>query len=138
MVSQLLVTGGVVFVGMGVVHGVVSVIDVLRPTQFAPVDDSVRLAMKSTSVRFLKARASMWDAWLGFNISHSLGMFIFGATVVWLGLNLKDVNVSSAALAMPAVIGLIYFVLSVRFWFWAPAVAFTIATACFVMAWWSH
>lgn len=138
VVSQLLIIGGSIFVSMGVVHGLLSVVDVFRPTQFAPVDDAVRLAMKSTNVRFLRARANMWDAWLGFNISHGLGMFIFGAAAAWFGLDLEHVKVSSAALAIPVVIGLIYFVLSVRFWFYAPAVASSIATACFVAAWWSH
>jgi hypothetical protein len=138
MSSLLLIIGGLVFFGMGLVHGLVSGADVLRPTQFAPVDDSVRLAMESTTVRFLGARANVWEAWLGFNLSHSLGMLIFGAASVWLGLNLERIQVSSAALAAPVVIGLIYLVLSVRFWFWAPAVSSAIATACFVAAWWSY
>jgi hypothetical protein len=123
---------------MGIVHGLLSVVDIFLPTQFAPVDDLVRHAMKSTNGRFLRARANMWDAWLGFNISHGLGMFIFGVATAWLGLTLEHVNVSSVALTIPVAIGLIYFVLSVRFWFYAPAVASFIATACFVAAWWSH
>jgi len=138
MSSLLLTIGGFVFVGMGLVHGLVSGADVLRPTQFAPADDSVRLAMTSTTVRFLRARANVWDAWLGFNLSHSLGMLIFGAASAWFGLNLERIQVSSAALVAPIVIGLIYLVLSVRFWFWVPAVSSGIATACFVAAWWSY
>jgi hypothetical protein len=138
MSSLFLAVGGLIFVGMGLMHGLVSAADVFRPTQFAPVDDSVRLAMISTTVRFLKARANVWDAWLGFNLSHSLGMLVFGAASVWFGLNLEHIQVSSAALAVPVGIGLIYVVLSVRFWFWAPAVSSTIATACFVASWWSH
>jgi len=138
MVGPMLIFGGFIFVIMGVVHGLLSVIDVFRPTQFTPKDDSVRLAMKSTTVKFLSARANVWEAWLGFNISHSLGMLVFGAAVIWLGLNLEHFKVTSAALLIPAVIGLIYLLLSVRFWFYAPAVASAIATACFVAAWWSH
>ncbi|MBM4134512.1 MAG: hypothetical protein FJ245_12195 [Nitrospira sp.] len=138
MSKLLLICGGLVFVGMGLVHGLVSGADVLRPTQFTPVDDSVRLGMKSTTVRFLKARATVWDAWLGFNLSHSLGMLVFGAAAVWFGLNLERVPVSSAALAAPVVIGLLYLLLAVRFWFWAPAVSSAIATACFVAAWWGY
>jgi hypothetical protein len=138
MTGQALVIGGLVFVGMALVHGVVSTIDVFRPTQFTPGDDSVRLTMKSTTVRFLRARATMWDAWLGFNISHSLGMLVFGSVAVWLGLNLEHVRVSSAVLALPVIIGFAYFFLSVRFWFHAPAIASGVATICFVAAWWSH
>jgi hypothetical protein len=138
MSSLLLIVGGLTFVGMGLVHGLVSVADVFRPTQFAPVDDSVRTAMKSTTVRFLRARASVWDAWLGFNISHSLGMLIFGAASVWLGLNLEHVQASGTALVVCVVVAFSYLVLSVRFWFWAPVVASAFATVCFVAAWWGQ
>ena len=138
MVSQLFIIGGFIFAIMGGVHALLSVIDVFRPTQFAPMDDSVRLAMKSTGVRFSRRRANVWDAWLGFNISHGLGMFLFGAAAFWLGLNLENVEVARAVLAIPVVIGLAYFLLSVRFWFYAPAVGSAIATACFVAAWWSY
>lgn len=138
MVTVLVIIGGCSFALMGGGHALLSVIDVFRPTQFAPMDDSVRLAMKSTGVRFSGGRANMWEAWLGFNISHGLGMFLFGAAAAWLGLNLEHVEVARAALAIPVVIGLIYFLLSVRFWFYAPAVGSAVATACFVLAWWSH
>jgi hypothetical protein len=138
MGSQLLIIGGSIFAFMGGVHGLLSVVDVFRPTQFAPIDDLARLAMKSTGVRFSGGRANMWEAWLGFNISHGLGMLLFGAAGVWLGLNLEHVEVERAVLAIPVGIGLIYFLLSVRFWFYAPAVGSAVATACFVAAWWRY
>jgi hypothetical protein len=138
MVSLALLIGGLIFVMMGVVHGVLAVIDVFQPTQFTPVDDSVRMAMKSTTVRFLRARANVWDAWLGFNISHGIGMVVFGSAVVWLGLNLQHVASVDIALAGPVIVGFIYLLLSVRFWFYAPAVASSVATAFFVAGWWIH
>jgi len=138
MVSQLFIIGGSIFAFMGGLHALLSVVDVFRPTQFAPLDDSVRLAMKSTGVRFSRGRTNMWDAWLGFNISHGLSMLLFGAAAAWLGLNIAHVEIARSVLAIPAVIGLIYFLLSVRFWFYAPAVGSAAATACFVAAWWSY
>jgi hypothetical protein len=138
MVTVLVIIGGSIFAFMGGYHGLLSVVDVFRPTQFAPMDDSVRLAMTSTGVRFSGGRANMWDAWLGFNISHGLGMFLFGAAAVWLGWNLENVAVARSVLAIAVGIGLIYFILSVRFWFYAPAVGSAVATACFVAAWWSY
>ena len=134
MVNLYLLIGGFVFVGMGLVHGVASIVDVFRPTWFTPVDDAVRSAMKSTRVRFLRARANVWDAWLGFNISHSLGMLLFGAAAVWLGLHPELAGASAAFFVLP-VVGLLYFILSLRFWFYAPAIASLAATACFAAAW---
>lgn len=138
MASILVITGGIIFALMDCTHGLVASLDVFRPTQFTPEDDAVRLAMKSTRVRFLNARALVWEAWLGFNISHGLGMLLFGAATIWLGLHMKLVEVSTSALAFPTMISLIYFLLSLRFWFYLPTLCFALATACFAAAWWSY
>jgi len=137
MASALVIAGGSIFVLMGLVHGLVSLADVFRPSQFAPADDSVRVAMKSTTVRFLKARANVWDAWLGFNISHGLGMLIFGTAAVYLGASLEHMAVAQSALLIPATIAATYFLLSMRFWFWLPATSSAVAVICFMAAWWS-
>ena len=138
MTGQLLIAGGFVFVVMGGVHVLLSVVDVARPTQFTPTDDAVRLAMRSTTVRFSRARANLWEAWLGFNISHGLGMLLFGAAAAWLGFHADQIAPSRSVLAVPVAIGLVYFLLSVRFWFYAPAAGSGVATACFVAAWLSR
>ena len=138
MASWAVITGGFIFAGLGVVHGILAVADSFRPSQFTPINDAVRLAMESTGVRFTRGRANMWDAWLGFNISHSLGMLIFGASGVWLGWNLETIGVPRFILLIPAGVALIYFLLSLRFWFYAPAIASAVATACFLAAYWSH
>ena len=139
MVEHLLVIGGSIVALMGAGHAVVTVIDVARPTQFTPIDDSVRESMKSTGLRFARGRTNMWDAWLGFNISHGLGVFIFGAVVIVLGSNcLAPIELSKTVLLAPVVIGLIYFCLAVRFWFYLPAIGIAIATSCFMLAWLLH
>ena len=138
MVSELVIIGGSIFALMGGGHALLTLLDVFRPTHFTPEDDSVRLAMRSTGVRFTRSRANMWDAWLGFNISHGLGVFLFGAAVVWIGLNPAAVEAARSVLFIPVVIGLIYFALSIRFWFYAPAVGSAFATACFLAALWTH
>lgn len=133
MSNALLVVGGAIFVLMGVVHGALALADIVRPRWFTPADDAVRVAMRSTTVRFLDARACVWDAWLGFNISHSLGMLLFGAAALATGVQ----GAPPAAAAVAAGVGAIYVALSLRFWFWAPAAASIAATACFAVAWWS-
>ena len=113
-------------------------IDVFRPTQFTPIDDSVRDSMKSTGVRFARGRTSMWDAWLGFNISHGLGALIFGIAVVVLGNYPILIETSKMLLLLPVIAGLAYFYLAVRFWFYLPAIGISLATACFIGAWWLY
>ena len=137
MTGHLLITGGFLFVAMGLVHGLAALADVFRPARFTPVDDNVRLAMQSTNVRFLRARASIWNAWLGFNLSHGLGLLVFGAAAIGLGLGVDGLAPSRLLLAAPVAISLVYLVLALRFWFWAPSVLFALATAAFAAAWWN-
>ena len=119
---------------MGGLHALLATLDIFRPRNFTATDDSVRLAMTSTTVRFSRRRANLWDAWLGFNISHGIGMLLFGAIAVWLGVS-RNVLLTPVILALLTIIALLYFVLSVRFWFYAPALGSGIATACFAAAW---
>jgi len=69
----------------------------------------------------------MWDAWLGFNLSHSLGAILFG--VVCTNMTAKS------WLAFLAMVSVIYLVLAIRFWFNLPAIAIATATACLLIAW---
>ena len=138
MVEFLLKVGGSIVALMGTGHAVIAMIDVFRPTQFTPIDDSVRDSMKSTGLRFARGRTSMWDAWLGFNISHGLGALIFGVVVVALGKYLTLIEPSKILLLAPVIFGFIYFYLSVRFWFYLPTIGISLATACFIAAWWLY
>jgi hypothetical protein len=69
----------------------------------------------------------MWDAWLGFNLSHSLGAVVFGILCITAS--------SKPSVASLAVVSLIYLVLAIRFWFYVPAIGIAIATACLLLAW---
>jgi len=138
MVELLLKVGGSIIALMGFGHAVITMIDVFRPTQFTPIDDSVRDSMKSTGVRFARGRTSMWDAWLGFNISHGLGALIFGVAVVVLSNYPILIETSKMLLLLPVIAGLAYFYLAVQFWFYLPAIGISLATACFIGAWWMH
>jgi len=138
MVEFFLKVGGSIIAFMGAGHAILTVIDVFRPTQFTPLDDSVRDSMESTGVRFARGRTSMWDAWLGFNISHGLGALIFGVIVVFLGDYLILIEPPKMLLLAPVIIGFIYFYLAVRFWFYLPVIGISLATICFIVAWWLY
>lgn len=66
----------------------------------------------------------MWSAWIGFNLSHSLGLVILGVVCI--------------TAVLPAwiltLIAAIYEVLAIKFWFRVPAVAIAIAGACLLIA----
>jgi hypothetical protein len=138
MVELFLQVGGSIIALMGAGHAVVTMIDVFRPTQFTPIDDSVQDSMKSTGLRFARGRTSMWNAWLGFNISHGLGVPIFGVTVVVLSNYLILIEPPKMLLLAPVIIGFVYFYLAVRFWFFLPAIGISLATVYYIAAWWLY
>ena len=53
----------------------------LKYTAFAhklnPLEGQLETAMRRTPMR-ISDRTTMWNAWLGFNFSHSLGLILFG------------------------------------------------------------
>jgi hypothetical protein len=42
-----------------------------------PVEGQLETAMRRTPMR-ISAQTTIWNAWLGFNLSHSLGLNLFG------------------------------------------------------------
>jgi hypothetical protein len=133
--TQFLVLGGSIFALLGAVHAIYSLMDVRNPRRFAPEDRTVADAMKSTGVRLSRGRGNMWDAWLGFNISHGLGTLFFGAVCIAAGVYLEALSLPKPVLLIPALVGLMYFALAIRFWFRVPAVGIGAATAFFFAGW---
>jgi hypothetical protein len=67
----------------GGLHVALTVLDAVRPTFFTPVRDSTRQEMEADGMRFKAlfpgddATPSTWRLWLGFNLGHGLGAFVF-------------------------------------------------------------
>src|SRR5688500_17780197 len=95
--------GAAIFALMGVVHGALTLRDVFVPRSFTPIDDNVRHAMAEARLRFAP-QTTIWTAWLGFNLSHSLGLFIFGAFLGGLAFQDFDVISQSPFLWLGAVV----------------------------------
>jgi hypothetical protein len=136
------VVGAIPFMLTGVIHGLATLLDTVRPTFFAPIESSVLPALERTGIRFRElfpggsgATPSMWRAWLGFNISHGLGLFTFGLLCLLIGAYDFDlVEDVDAMRPLTIAVSAAYLALSVRFWFYAPAILFGVGTACFAVA----
>lgn len=123
-------------------HALLTLVDTVRPTYFTPEARSLNAQLEATGIRFRHlvpggdpSRPSLWRAWLGFNISHGLGVFAFGLLVLLLalkepGLLMRVKEISLVALAVSAT----YLALALRFWFWLPALVALTATTCFGVA----
>src|SRR2546426_2561204 len=128
----LFALGATPFAAFGLLHALGALADVRHPRWFTPRDDRVRSAMAGTAMVFTD-RTDMWRAWLGFNISHGLGVFLFGALCLLLaargfrtGLALRPPLPAAIAVALR------YFLLAPRLWFYAPAIRAGLGAACFI------
>ena len=129
----LLIVGGSVFGVLGALHAIYTLLDLRNPRRLVPVDPSVAQAMANSALRLSRGGTDMWRAWIGFNFSHSLGLLLFGGLAVWAGCRIKSLPVGM----MPALtlIGCIYLVLALLYWFRIPAIGIAIGTGCFAVAW---
>lgn len=117
-------------------HVLLTLVDTVHATYFTPRDAAVRPAVENTQIRFGgRAAPSMWRAWLGFNVSHGLGVFTFGLLLLLIATqNFKLVEQIDAIQPLSIVIPAIYFILALRFWFYGPVIITAISTVCFIVA----
>ncbi|EQD34310.1 conserved hypothetical protein, membrane, partial [mine drainage metagenome] len=109
--------------------------DMSRPRRLVPDNPAVIEAMSSSSVRLAKGGTTMWRAWVGFNLSHSLGAMMFSFGCIAVGLSLGLLALPKAALLVPVAIGATYFWLAIRYWFRVPAIVIAAATLCLTIGW---
>ena len=130
------VAGTIVFMFAGGLHVLLTLADTGRPRYFAPKDRSVQAALEGTRIRFGgNAAPSMWRAWLGFNISHGLGVFTFGLLCLLIATHdFSLVERIDAIRPLTIAFSAAYLALSLRFWFYGPAIITGTATACFTVA----
>jgi len=134
MVRALVVAGGSIFLLLGALHGFLTLRDLKDPRTFTPRDPELRRAMRQSSIAIHPA-ANLWKAWMGFNLSHSLGLVLFGGAYLYAGVFVPGAFAASPLLQGCAVgVSAIYLALSLLFWFSKPAIGTGLALACFVVA----
>jgi hypothetical protein len=135
------IAGTIVVMVGSVGHGLLALVDTVRPTFFAPIESSVKPGMDGTGMRLVRmfggggARPSMWRVWLGINIGIGLGVFGFGLLGLLIATHDFELveridAIGPLAIAFSAA----YLVLSLRFWFYLPALFSAAATGCFTVA----
>ena len=105
--------------------------DLQRPRRLVPGDPALVAAMAGSRVRLAGDATDMWRAWIGFNLSHSLGALLFGAAAIaW-----PVIAAGHALLAwLPAAVAAVYLTISLCCWFRAPNAGIAAATAAFAAA----
>ena len=99
-----------------------------------PRDRSLRATMERVSP-VITTQTTMWRAWMGFNVSHSMGAMLFGLLYGYLALAHGDVLWESVFLqALGLVLLTAYVVLAKLYWFVTPQVGTSVALGCYVLS----
>ena len=134
MIQALVIAGGSIFLVLGALHGMLTLEDLVLPRHFTPRDRALREAMQQSAIA-LHPTINLWKAWMGFNLTHSLGLVMFGGAFLYLGLFHSPMFTRSMLLQACAIaVSGIYLILSLQFFFSKPAIGSGIAFACFVLA----
>ena len=78
----------------------------------------------------------MWRAWIGFNLSHSLGAVLFGVVVVLVGRTSASFGYNAALfLPLTVVVSIGYLSLGIAYWFHTPIIVIGLSVLLFSAAW---
>jgi len=133
IVATLLILGGTVFGVLGGLHVLYTLLDVRDPRRLVPADPSVAQALAHSAVRLTGGGTDMWRAWVGFNFTHSLGLLLFAGLAIWAGT--RGNRVPAGIMPTLILIGGVYLVLTLRYFYRSPAIGVAIGTGCFAAAW---
>jgi hypothetical protein len=79
--------------------------------------------------------ANLWRAWLGFNLSHSLGLLVFAGLLLVLAFGDDSAFGDSPAAALAAAVAANRLVVAARFFYVMPVIVADLALACLAGAW---
>lgn len=128
MEQLLIIIGASIFGLLGTAH----LLFTFFTNKFNAFNSDVTESMKGTSPVLTK-ETTMWDAWVGFNASHSLGAIIVAAVYIPMAaFNMEVIAQDVYYSILLVVMSLAYLGLAYRYWFKVPLFGIAIATACFL------
>lgn len=125
----LILIGAGIFVFLGSVHAIYTFRSTPAGGPMTPVTPAVREAMVHPGGLGLAPNidSSLWRAWVGFNLSHSLGVVVIGlAIAIPALLDLEDAATHAGWLSLAIAAPAVYLALSVRYWFRSPTIGITV------------
>lgn len=124
----LMIASAAVLLTLGTLHLVLTFVG----PKLRPRDAALQLRMREVSPGITK-EATMWDFWMGFNISHSMAAMLFGLIYGFLAMAHGGLLFSSPYLLTVGFLmlgGL--FVTGKVYWFSGPLIGIGISLVCYV------
>lgn len=132
MSKTLLIAGCAIFFILGATHAIYTFADIWKPKRLVPHKPEVVAAMKASTLALTKD-TDMWRAWVGFNISHSVGLIFYGLIYAYLTIfNFHTLSSSVFLLSLAPMVAISYLILSIKYWFSVPAIGSLVGLLCFV------
>jgi len=131
----LYLAGALPFLLLGTAHALATPRAPADAKGLSPFDPQLAEAMTRSTLR-LTRRTDMWRAWVGFNLSHSLGVLVFAASVILIGRS-RSVFDAQAHLFLPfaVVVAAVYLWLARRYWFKTPLLGCALSLVLFLASW---
>ncbi len=128
MPPVLMVASGAIVGVLGLLHLVFT----FRGEQLRPRDPALVIAMREVQPG-ITTQTNVWNMWLGFNASHSLGAMLFGLVYGYLALAHGDVLFSSVFLQVVGFAMLAGLAeLARRYWFIVPLTGISLSLLLYV------
>lgn len=118
--------------------GSIHLLYTFRGNRLYPRDTHLERQMQVVSP-VLTNQTTMWNAWVGFNASHSYGAIFFGLIYGYLALEHDELLFHSHYLLLVGLALLVgYVVLAKKYWFTIPLIGIGLSTALYVAAFVAH
>jgi hypothetical protein len=128
--KYLWIAGSSIYVFLGTIH----LLYTFFTDKFSARDSNTEEMMKN-SFPLLTRRTTIWNAWVGFNASHSTGAVFFGIINLFFAVRHFNILTGSVLLLLFIVmVSLFYLFLSFKYWFNVPRNGILISSACFITA----
>ena len=107
--------------------GVVHLVFTFSGPNLRPRDPELQSRMESVAP-VISSQTTIWNAWVGFNASHSLGLLLFGSAYLYLAIAQPRLLFHSAFLGLTGGLFLAgYVILAKLYWFNRPFQAMLLA-----------
>jgi hypothetical protein len=124
--------GALPCVVLGMAHVLATPLTPAQSKGLSPRNPALRETM-TRETALLSRRLTLWQGWVSFNLSHSLGVLLFGAMVLLVGRSQASFQAqASVFLPLAIVVSGLYLLLGLRYWFRTPIVGIALSGACFV------
>ena len=130
MVQLFIIFGACILGLLGAIHLWL----VLFTPKFHASNHDVNFTLQSTNL-IITRQTTFWKAWIGFNVSHSVGLIFIAAIYIPLAIHeIEMITRNFYFLFLPVFISTVYLGLSIKYWFKIPMIGFALSLLCFLLA----